>query len=134
MGPPPKWKNEPKIRPRWMKPLKFRPYWAKWSITISTVKFWSEFAVPAGFYMPTGMFVLYFIPTGNEISTGSMRQGCIVKKVHFHCINFCGLAKSVKVMEVIYIVKLCWNFTLYISIHSNMMFSFFSISITTIIL
>ena len=48
MGPPPHWKNKPKILPGEEKPLKFRAYWE--SDTIPAVKLRYEFAVPTGFF------------------------------------------------------------------------------------
>ena len=72
------------------KPLKFRFHWEKWSITIPTVKFWTEFAVPTGYFglktmkinipcykikgifIPTGIFLLNFIPADYKFSTGSV--------------------------------------------------------------
>ena len=74
-------------------PSNFIPIGKNGLLTIPTVKFWSEFAVPTGFFglktmkinipsykikgifIPTGIFVLNFIPAGYEISTGSVRQG-----------------------------------------------------------
>ena len=96
--PRPHWKNKPRIRPRWRKALQNLSHWEKWSITIPTVKFWSKFAAPTGFFglktmeinilsyeikgifIPTGIFVLNFIPVGDKISTGSVRQEFYIGK------------------------------------------------------
>ena len=110
--PRPTGKISPKFVPGGRKLLKFCPHWEKWSITIPTVKFWSEFAVPTGFldwkqwkqispgiklkrfFIPTWIFALNLIPTGYEISTGSMRQGCFKSCNLLHSNQFRSLIWS----------------------------------------
>ena len=85
--PRPTGKISPKFVPCERKPLKFRPLWEKWSITIPTVNFWSEFAVPTWFFglkimkinipsykikriIPTGIFVLNLSPLAMKFPPG----------------------------------------------------------------
>ena len=51
VGPPPYWKKSLKFVPGRGKPLNICLHWEKLSITIPTVKFWSEFAALTGYFV-----------------------------------------------------------------------------------
>ena len=90
--PQPTGKTSPKFVPGEEKPLRFHPYWEKWSITIPTVEFSSEFAVPTELLdlktMEINIPIVFkskgfFIPSlAIKIPPGQWKQGWCI---HYLC-------------------------------------------------
>ena len=75
-------KISPKFVPGERKTLK--PHWIFW-IENNENKYPQLYKIK-GILIPSGIFVLNFIPAGYEISTGSVRQGCW-KCLRFFCLH-----------------------------------------------